>query len=74
MGLIRCFCWSMLCNLGCTTHISLSLSLLSFFWLGGGGISALVSFGLCIDGCEGPFLESVQAQAKARTLGLIVVV
>ena len=73
MGLIRCFCWSMLCNLGCTTYISLSLSPL-FFFGGGGGISGLVSFGLCIDGCEGPFLESVQAQAEARTLGLIVVV
>ena len=24
--------------------------------------------------CEGPFLDSVQAQAKARTLGLVVVV
>ena len=24
--------------------------------------------------CEGPFLDSVQAQAEARTLGLVVVV
>ena len=38
------------------------------FWL------LLGRFNCDITMCEGPFLDSVQAQVEARTLGLLVVV